>query len=50
MVALWLLAAGLLVFVVVFVLTGGHVIFLPLVFVPLGILSLLGRRRRRDPR
>ena len=41
-----LLALGLAVAVVVFVLTGGHVIFLPLLFIPLGLFSL-GQRRQR---
>lgn len=40
-----LLAAGLAIAVIVFVATGGHVIFLPLLFIPLGLLGL-GRRRR----
>jgi hypothetical protein len=40
------LAIGLAVAVIVFVLTAGHVVFLPLLFVPLGLFSL-GRRRRR---
>jgi hypothetical protein len=32
--------------VVVFVISGGHFLFLPLLFVPLGLFSF-GRRRRR---
>jgi hypothetical protein len=32
-----LLAIGLAIAVVVFVLTAGHVLFLPLLFVPLGL-------------
>jgi hypothetical protein len=34
--------------VIVFVLTAGHVVFLPLLFLPLGLFSL-GHRRRRRP-
>jgi hypothetical protein len=46
MITLLLLAAGLLVFAIVFVVTGGHVIFLPLLlFLPLGIISFRARRR-----
>lgn len=40
------LAIGLGIAVLVFVLTAGHVIFLPLLFLPLGLFSL-GQRRRR---
>ena len=43
-----LLAIGLGIAVIVFVLTGGHVVFLPLLLLPLGLFSL-GHRRRRDP-
>jgi hypothetical protein len=43
-----LLAIGLGIAVLVFVLTAGHVIFLPLLFLPLGLFSL-GHRRRRQP-
>jgi hypothetical protein len=39
-----LLALGLLVAVIVFVVSGGHFLFLPLLFVPLGLFSF-GRRR-----
>jgi hypothetical protein len=46
MLSILLLAAGLLVFVIVFVLTGGHVILLPLLlFLPLGVVSFGARRR-----
>jgi hypothetical protein len=46
MLTLLLLAAGLLVFAIVFVATGGHVIFLPLLlFLPLGLISFRTRRR-----
>jgi hypothetical protein len=41
------LAIGLAIAVVVFVATAGHVVFLPLLFVPLGLFGL-GRRRSRD--
>jgi hypothetical protein len=41
-----LVLAGLAVAAIVFVATGGHVVFLPLFFVlPLGLLGF-GRRRR----
>jgi ABC-type polysaccharide/polyol phosphate export permease len=40
------LAAGLVVAIVVFVATGGHVLFLPLLFVPLAVFSLGFRRSR----
>jgi hypothetical protein len=43
-----LLALGLGIGVVVFVLTAGHVVFLPLLFLPLGLFSL-GHRRRGQP-
>jgi hypothetical protein len=42
------LAIGLAIAVIVFVLSGGHVLFLPLLFLPLGLFSL-GNRRRRQP-
>jgi hypothetical protein len=41
------LAIGLAVAIVVFVVTAGHVVFLPLLFVPLGLFGF-GHRRRRD--
>jgi hypothetical protein len=42
-----LLLLGLAVAAIVFLVTGGHVLFLPLFFIlPLGIFGL-GRRRRR---
>jgi hypothetical protein len=45
--SLLLLLAGLAVAAVVFAATGGHVLFLPFLFVlPLGLFSL-GRRRDR---
>jgi hypothetical protein len=44
-----LLAVGLAIALIVFAVSGGHVLFLPLLFLPLGLLSL-GHRRRRQPR
>ncbi len=41
------LAIGLAIAVIVFVVSGGHVLFLPLLFLPLGLFSL-GQRRRRQ--
>jgi hypothetical protein len=43
-----LVAIGLGIAVIVFVLTAGHVVFLPLLFLPLGLFSL-GHRRGRQP-
>ena len=40
------LAIGLAIAVIVFVVSGGHVLFLPLLFLPLGLS--LGHRRRRQ--
>jgi hypothetical protein len=40
------LAIGIAIAIVVFVVTGGHVLFLPLLFIPLGVFSF-GHRRRR---
>jgi hypothetical protein len=42
---IYALALGLVVAVLVYVVTGGHVLFLPLLFIPLGLFTL-GRRRR----
>jgi hypothetical protein len=42
------LAIGLAIAVIVFVASGGHVLFLPLLFLPLGLFSL-GHRNRRPP-
>jgi hypothetical protein len=42
------LAIGLAIAVIVFVVSGGHVLFLPLLFIPLGLFSL-GHRRRQEP-
>jgi hypothetical protein len=43
-----LLAIGLGIAVIVFVITAGHVIFLPLLFLPFGLFSLGHRRRRQQ--
>lgn len=40
------LAVGIAVALLVFVISGGHIFFLPLLFVPLGLFGL-GHRRRR---
>jgi hypothetical protein len=42
------LAIGLAIAVIVFVVSRGHVLFLPMLFVPLGLFSL-GHRRRQQP-
>jgi hypothetical protein len=42
------LAIGLAIAVIVFVVSGGQVLFLPLLFLPLGLFSL-GHRRRHQP-
>jgi hypothetical protein len=47
--AFWTLAFGILVCVVVYAVSGGHAIFLPLLFIPLG-LFWGGARRRRGSR
>jgi len=44
--AFWTLAFGILVCVVVYAVSGGHAILLPLLFIPLGIFSFGARRRR----
>jgi hypothetical protein len=41
-----LLAIGIAIAVLVFVATGGHFVFLPLLFLPVGLFSF-GHRRRR---
>jgi hypothetical protein len=41
-----LLALGLAIAVIVFVVSGGHILFLPLLF-PIGLFSLGHRQRRR---
>jgi len=40
------LAIGLAIAVIVFVVSGGHILFLPLLFLPLGLFSLDHRQRR----
>ena len=42
------LAICLAIAVIVFVVSGGHVLFLPLLFLPLGLFSL-GHHRRQQP-
>ena len=41
-------AIGIAIAVIVFVVSGGHILFLPLLFLPLGLFSL-GHRRRQQP-
>jgi hypothetical protein len=41
------LAVGIAIAVLVFVVTGGHFIFLPLLFLPFGLFSF-GQKRARD--
>lgn len=41
------LAIGIAIALVIFVLTGGHVFFLPLLFIPLGLFSFGHRQNRR---
>jgi len=41
------LAIGLAIALIVFVATGGHVLFLPLLFLPLGLFGFGHRRRNR---
>jgi ABC-type transport system involved in cytochrome bd biosynthesis fused ATPase/permease subunit len=41
------LGIGIFIAVLVFALTGGHVFFLPLLFIPLGLLSFGHRANRR---
>jgi hypothetical protein len=43
-----ILAIRIAIAVIVFVISGGHFFFLPLLFVPLGLVSA-GRRRRSFP-
>jgi hypothetical protein len=42
------LAIGLAIAVIVFVVSRGHIVFLPLLFLPLGLFSLGHRRRRQS--
>ena len=41
------LAIGIAIAVLVFVISGGHFFFLPILFVPLGLFGF-GHRRKRD--
>jgi len=41
------LAIGIAIAVVVFALSGGHLLFLPLLFIPFGLFSLGHRENRR---
>jgi hypothetical protein len=41
------LAIGIAIAVVIFVLTAGHVLFLPLLFIPFGLFSFGHTRRHR---
>jgi hypothetical protein len=43
------LAIGIAIAVIVFAATGGHVFFIPLLFIPLGLFSF-GRRQNRRRR
>jgi hypothetical protein len=43
-----MLAIGIAVALIVFVVTGGHFLFLPLLFIPFGLFGLGQRRDRRD--
>jgi hypothetical protein len=43
------LAIGIAIAVIVFALSGGHLIFLPLLFLPFGLFSI-GRRKRQHRR
>jgi hypothetical protein len=42
-----LLALGLAIAVIIFVVSGGHVLLLPLLFLPLGMFSFGHRQRNR---
>ena len=44
------LAIGLAIAVIVFVVSAGHVLFLPLLLLPLGLFSLGHRRRETNRR
>jgi hypothetical protein len=41
------LALGIAIAVIVYVVSGGHFIFLPLLFIPLGLFGFGHRRSRR---
>jgi len=43
-----LLAIGIAIGVIVFIVTRGHVLLLPLLFLPLGLFGFGHRRRRRS--
>jgi hypothetical protein len=43
---IYAIAIGLAIAVLVYVISGGHVLFLPLLFIPLGLFAFGGRRRR----
>jgi hypothetical protein len=40
------LGVSLAIAVIVFLVTAGHVVFLPLLFIPLGLFTFGGRRRQ----
>jgi hypothetical protein len=42
------LAIGIAIAVIVYVISGGHFLFLPLLFIPFGLFSF-GHRRQRRP-
>jgi hypothetical protein len=42
------IAIGIAIAVLVWIVSGGHIFFLPLLFVPLGLFSFGQRRRRRE--
>jgi hypothetical protein len=42
-------AIGIAVAVLIYVLSGGHIVFLPLLFIPFGLFGF-GHRRRRSRR
>ena len=42
------LAVGLAIALIVFVLSGGHFFFLPLLFIPFGLFSFGHRRQRQS--
>jgi hypothetical protein len=44
------LGVGVAIAVVVFLATAGHVLFLPLLVIPFGLLTFGGRRRQRRRR
>jgi len=44
------LAVGLAIVIIVFVVSGGHFLFLPLLFLPFGLFGFGHRRRRIERR